>query len=190
MSEARDRMLSGEYYRADDPGLKADTARAQRLTSRINALDPSDSVTREALFSQLLGDVGGETTIRPPFHCDYGYPTRIGARSFLNFGTVILDCAPVSIGSDVQFGPRVQLLTAAHPLDPVQRAAGDEYALPIVVEDGAWLGGGVIVCPGVRIGAGSVVGAGAVVTRDLPPGVVAVGNPCRVLRTLSPPARG
>jgi maltose O-acetyltransferase len=182
-------MLTGKFYRADDPALVADIRRAQELTHRINSHDPADGDEVIALFRELLGDLGDAAVIRPPFFCDYGYPTRIGARTFLNFGTVVLDCAPVTIGSDVQIGPGVQLLTAAHPLEPVQRASGDEYALPITIEDGAWLGGGTLVCPGVRIGADSVIGAGSVVTRDVPPGVVAMGNPCRVIRPV-PAARG
>jgi maltose O-acetyltransferase len=177
----RDRMLRGNIYRADDPLLVADAARALRLTHRINHLDPTLAEELRDLFRELLGGVGDGTVIRPPFRCDYGYPTVIGARTFINFGMVVLDCAAVSIGDDVQIGPGVRLLTASHPLDPVVRARGDEYALPIAIEAGAWLGGGVTVLPGVRIGAGAVVGAGSVVTRDVPPGMIAAGNPCRPL---------
>jgi maltose O-acetyltransferase len=182
----RERMLAGRIYRADDPLLVAETTRAQRLAHRINTFDPTDTGGLRALFAELLGDLGADTVIRPPFHCDYGYPTRIGSRTFINFGMVILDCAPVRIGDDVQIGPGVRLLPATHPLDPVERARGDEYAQPITIDDGAWLGGGVTVLPGVRIGAGSIVGAASVVTRDVPPGVVAAGNPCRVLRPIPP----
>ncbi len=169
-------------YRADDPELVADALRAARLTHRINGTAPDEEELRRSLLAALLGEIGPGTVIRPPFHCDYGFPTRVGARTFVNVGAVVLDCAPVTIGSDVQIGPGVQLLTATHPLDPDARRSGDEYALPIVVEDGAWLGGGVIVCPGVRIGVGSVVGAGSVVTRNIPQGVISAGNPCRVRR--------
>jgi len=121
--------------------------------------------------------------IRPPFHCDYGTQIRIGSGTFVNFGLVALDPGPITIGNDVQIGPGVQLLTATHPLDADLRRAGWEAAEPVVVGDNVWLGGGVIVVPGVSIGEGTVVGAGAVVTRDLPAGVVAVGNPARVIRS-------
>jgi maltose O-acetyltransferase len=184
----RDRMLRGDIYRADDPLLVADSTRALRLVHRINHLDPTLAHELRGLFRELLGGLGAETVIRPPFHCDYGYPTTIGARTFINYGTVVLDCAQVSIGNDVQIGPGVRLLTASHPLEPDARAGGDEYALPITIEDGVWLGGGVTVLPGVRIGADSVVGAGSVVTRDVAPGVIAAGNPCRRLRSV-PAAR-
>jgi maltose O-acetyltransferase len=177
-------MLSGQLYRADDPLLVADAVRALQLTHRINTADPTATAELRALFAELLGAFGAGTVIRPPFRCDYGYPTQIGARTFANFGLVILDCAPVRIGDDVQIGPGVQLLTATHPLDPDIRAAGDEYALPITVEDRAWLGGGAVVLPGMTIGADSVVGAGSVVTRDVPPATVVAGNPARILRTV------
>lgn len=178
----RERMLAGELYLADDPEIAADLARAQRLTHRINTLDPTNAQGLRDLFTELLGEFGDGAEIRPPFHCDYGHQTRFGHRSFANFGLVILDVAPVSIGDDVQIGPNVQLLTATHPLDAGLRRDKWEAAEPISIGDNVWLGGGVIVCPGVTIGANTVVGAGSVVTRDLPPDVVAVGNPARLLR--------
>ena len=122
--------------------------------------------------------------IRPPFRCDYGYQTTFGARTFANFGLVVLDVATVTIGDDVQIGPNVQLLTATHPLEPGPRRDKWEAAQPITIGDNVWLGGGVIVCPGVTIGADTVVGAGSVVTKDLPAGVLAVGTPARVVREL------
>ena len=122
--------------------------------------------------------------IEPPLRCDYGAQISLGARSFVNFGAIILDCAAVTIGADVQIGPNVQLLTPTHPLDPELRRTGIEGAAPITIGDGVWLGGGVIVCPGVTIGADTVVGAGSVVVRELPARVLAVGNPCRVVRDL------
>ncbi|MEA2427574.1 MAG: maltose O-acetyltransferase, partial [Thermoleophilaceae bacterium] len=117
-------------------------------------------------------------------HCDYGYNISIGTQVFVNFDCVFLDCAPIVIGHHAQIGPAVQLLAADHPLDPHQRREGLELAKPIDIGPNAWLGGGALVCPGVTIGADSVIGAGSVVTRDVPAGVVAVGNPCRVLRPL------
>lgn len=180
----RDRMLTGEPYIADDPDLARESSRAQRLTHLINTMDPTDHDRRRQLLTELLGAFGEGSEIRPPMQCDYGYQTSIGSRSFANWGLVLLDVARVTIGDDVQLGPNVQLLTATHPLEPGPRREKWEAAEPIVIGDNVWLGGGVIVCPGVTIGADTVVGAGSVVTRDLPSGVVAVGSPARVLREL------
>ncbi|MDE9366399.1 sugar O-acetyltransferase [Luteipulveratus sp. YIM 133132] len=180
----RERMLAGEPYIADDPDLARESRRAQSLTHLINTSDPTDHDGIRALLTELLGAFGEDSEIRPPFRCDYGYQTRIGARTFANWGLVSLDVAPVTIGDDVQIGPSVQLLTATHPLEPGPRRDKWEAAEPITIGDNVWLGGGVIVCPGVTIGADSVVGAGSVVVRDLPPKVVAVGSPARVVRDL------
>ncbi|MDH2413608.1 sugar O-acetyltransferase [Nocardioides sp. CER19] len=180
----RDRMLAGELYIADDAELAAESGRAQRLTHRINSVDPTSTEELRALFGELLGEFGDGAEIRPPFRCDYGYQTRFGARSFANFGLVVLDVAQVLIGEDVQIGPHVQLLTATHPLEPGPRRDKWEAAEPITIGDNVWLGGGVIVCPGVTIGENTVVGAGSVVTRSLPADVVAVGSPARVVREL------
>ena len=125
-----------------------------------------------------------EAVVRPPFRCDYGYQTSIGARTFVNWGLIALDVAPITIGEDVQIGPNVQLLTATHPLEPGPRRQKWESSKPIAIGNNVWLGGGVIVCPGVTIGENTVVGAGAVVVKDLPANVVAVGNPARILRSL------
>lgn len=186
MSETtmRERMLAGELYLADDPEIVADHLRALSLTHRINTADPTDTATLRGLFGELLGQFGEDAAIRPPFRCDYGYQTSVGARSFANFGLVVLDVARVTIGEDVQIGPNVQLLTATHPLEPGPRRDKWESAEPITIGDNVWLGGGVIVCPGVTIGQNTVVGAGSVVTKDLPANVIAVGNPARILREL------
>jgi maltose O-acetyltransferase len=180
----RERMLAGELYIADDPDIARDSQRAQRLTHLINTLDPTDHDRRRNLLNELLGAFGEGSEIRPPLQCDYGYQTFFGARSFANWGLLSLDVATVTIGDDVQIGPNVQLLTATHPLEPGPRKDKWEAAEPIVIGDNVWLGGGVIVCPGVTIGADTVVGAGSVVTRDLPSGVIAVGSPARVIREL------
>lgn len=180
----RERMLAGDLYLADDPELHRDSRRAQRLTHQINALDPADREQRNRLLTELLGAFGADSEIRPPLQCDYGYQTTVGARTFVNWGVTLLDVARISIGDDVQIGPNVQLLTATHPLEPNARRDKWEAAEPITIGDNVWLGGGVIVCPGVTIGADTVVGAGSVVTRDLPSGVVAVGSPARVIRKL------
>ncbi|MCY4725675.1 sugar O-acetyltransferase [Nocardioides sp. STR2] len=180
----RERMLAGEPYIADDPVLAEESQRAQDLAHRINTMDPNDARGRRELLEELLGGFGEHSELRPPLHCDYGYQTTIGARTFVNWGVTLLDVAAITIGDDVQIGPHVQLLTATHPLEPQPRRDKWEAAQPITIGDNVWLGGGVIVCPGVTIGADTVVGAGSVVTRDLPAGVVAVGSPARVVREL------
>ena len=180
----RERMLAGDLYLAEDPELIRECVHAQQLTGRINAADPTDRDSLRALFTELLGAFGEDSAIRPPFRCDYGYQTFIGARTFANWGLVCLDVARVTIGDDVQIGPNVQLLTATHPRQAETRRDKWESAAPITVGDNTWLGGGVIVCPGVTIGADTVVGAGSIVVRDLPSGVLAVGTPARVVREL------
>jgi len=185
MGEMKDRMLRGELYIADDPELEADAVRCGELLAAFNATGARDHDERRRLLTELLGGIGPDALVRPPLQMDYGYRTTIGARTFVNVNAVILDVAEVHIGADCQIGPNVQLLTPTHPLDPEQRRGRWESAEPITIEDNVWLGGGVIVCPGVTIGRDTVVGAGAVVTRDLPPGVLAVGNPARVIRTLN-----
>ncbi|ONK11492.1 sugar O-acetyltransferase [Streptomyces sp. MP131-18] len=182
MATQKERMLAGELYIADDPEIAADALRAVQLSERFNATATADPETRRAALAALLGEVGEGTEVRPPFHVDYGHHITIGPRTFVNFGAVFLDVAPITIGADVQIGPNVQLLTPTHPVEPEPRREKWEAAAPITIGDNVWLGGGVIVCPGVTIGENTVVGAGAVVTKDLPPGVVAVGNPARVTR--------
>lgn len=180
----RERMLAGDLYLASDPELAAESLRARQLLDRFNRALADAADERRELLARLLGAFGAESEIRPPFYCDYGSPIRIGARTFANFGLVALDVAPIVIGDDVQLGPNVQLLTPTHPLDAALRQGKWEAAKPITIESNAWLGGGVIVLAGVTIGENTVVGAGAVVTRDLPGNVVAVGVPARVVRTL------
>ena len=184
MSGEREKMLRGELYLAGDPELVAGRVRARRLLARFNASDPEDSAARGRLLAELLGGLGPGSWIEPPFFCDYGTQITLGRDVFVNFGAVFLDPAAISLDDQVQLGPGVQLLTADHPRDAAARAAGPELARPIHIGSRAWLGGGVIVCPGVTIGADTVVGAGSVVIRDLPPRVVAAGNPCRVVKSL------
>lgn len=181
----KDRMLAGELYIADDPELAAMARRARALTHRLNTMDPNDTDGRREVLTQLLGHFGEDSEILPPLAVDYGSNLRMGARSFANMGLVALDVGAITIGDDVQIGPHVQLLTPTHPVEPGPRREKWEAQAPITIGDNVWLGGGVIVCPGVTIGADTVVGAGAVVTKDLPAGVVAVGNPARVVRRLS-----
>ncbi len=178
-------MLAGDLYIADDPELAREALRAATLSKAFNDSPPGDAAGRRRILEELLGSLGEGSEIRPPFHCDYGSQIHIGAGTFANFGLVALDVARIVIGDDVQIGPYVQLLTPTHPLEPEPRRAKWEAAEPIAIGDNVWLGGGVIVCPGVSIGADTVVGAGAVVTRDLPAGVLAVGTPARVVRSLA-----
>ncbi|MDT0345787.1 sugar O-acetyltransferase [Streptomyces litchfieldiae] len=177
-------MLAGQPYLADDPELAADGLRGALLSERFNATSAADPEGRRAALAELLGELGEGTEVRPPLRVDYGYRITIGPRTFVNFGAVFLDVARITIGADVQMGPHVQLLTPTHPVEPEPRRAKWEAAEPITIGDNVWLGGGVIVCPGVTIGENTVVGAGSVVTKNLPANVVAVGNPARVVRDL------
>lgn len=179
------RMRAGESYRADDPEIVEATARAQDLATAFNTTTARQTTLRRQLLEDLLGSVGEGVEIRPPLLVDYGDNISVGDRTFVNFGLTALDVVPIRIGADVQIGPHVQLLTPIHPLDAEPRRQKWERAEPIAIGDNVWLGGGVIVLPGVTIGADTVVGAGAVVTRDLPAGVLAVGNPARVVRSLT-----
>lgn len=180
----RERMLAGDPYLADDPELVAESRRAAALIKAFNESGPDDAAARRRILEEVLGSLGEGAEIRSPFYCDYGYNTHVGARTFVNVGLVALDVTRITIGEDVQIGPYVQLLTPTHPLEPDVRREKWEAAEPIAIGDNAWLGGGVVVCPGVTIGADTVVGAGAVVTQDLPAGVLAVGVPARVVRSL------
>ena len=184
MTSQRERMLTGEPYVAADPELEAMHRRAMGLQDRYNATSIDQPDERRALLEELLGGVGPDTVIRPPLNVDYGVHLTLGARCFANFGLTALDCARITIGDDVQIGPNVQLLTPTHPTDPEERRTGIEGAGPITIGNNVWLGGGVIVLANVTIGDDTVIGAGAVVTRDLPARVVAVGNPARVIRRL------
>jgi maltose O-acetyltransferase len=171
-------MLAGELYDASDPELTAARARARELLARFN-VRPDRS-----LLEELLASVGAEALIEPPFHCDYGFNISVGERFYANVNCVFLDCAPISIGDRVLFGPAVQLYAATHPVDAETRRRGLEHALPITIGDDVWIGGGAIVLPGVTIGDRAVIGAGSVVAKDVAADVVAVGNPCRPLREL------
>jgi maltose O-acetyltransferase len=180
----KERMLAGDLYDADDAELKEAGRRTMRLVEQYNRTSIDEPQERVRILTKLLGSVGDGVEIRPPFNCDYGTHIRIGARTFVNFNLVALDVASITIGEDAQIGPNVQLLTPTHPIEPEPRRAKLEAAKPISIGNNVWLGGGVIVCPGVTIGENTVVGAGAVVTRDLPANVVAVGNPARVIRSV------
>ncbi|MFE0026435.1 sugar O-acetyltransferase [Amycolatopsis sp. NPDC059021] len=185
MGEQKDRMLRGELYRDNDPELVADRRRAQGLVDEFNLTGAEETGRRDEILRQLLGKLGEGSWIMPRFQCDYGYLIEMGSNSFLNYDAILLDCAPIRIGNDVSIGPRCQLLTALHPMeDHEKRRQRWESAAPITIGDNVWFGGGVIVCAGVTVGDDTVVGAGSVVTRDLPSRVFAAGNPARVIRQL------
>ena len=181
----RERMLSGQLYDAGDETLTAARGRAKRLTWRYHQLDPTDWDSRTQILQELLGHLGEDSWIEPPFRCDYGTQISIGDHFFANYDCIFLDVAPITIGNRVMFGPRVCLYTAGHPLDAATRNTGLEFGKPIAIGDDVWLGGNVVVLPGVTIGAGTIVAAGSVVRRDLPPHVLAAGNPCQVLRSIT-----
>ncbi|TBM25155.1 sugar O-acetyltransferase [Hafnia paralvei] len=180
----KQKMIDGENYYSSDSELVADRTRAIDLCYRFNHTLPSQREARQALIHELLPHADKQAEITGPFFCDYGYNINIGQHFYANTDLTILDIAPVTIGDNVMFAPRVQLYTAAHPTNPEQRISGIEFGKPITIGNNVWIGGGVIVCPGVTIGDGSVIGAGSVVTKDIPPRVVAAGNPCRVLRSV------
>lgn len=175
------KMLAGEPYDAADPALVAARQQARQLTRQFN-LGQGDP---EQLLTALLGQRGRQCHINPPFFCDYGQHIRVGENFYANVNCTILDVCEVVIGDNVLLGPNVQIYTAAHPVAVAPRIAGVEFGAPITIGHHVWIGGGSILCPGVRIGDYSVIGAGSVVTRDIPAGVIAVGHPCRVLRELT-----
>ena len=186
MSAAWEAMRSGAPHQPYDPDLKARRVRCRALLWRYNTqIPPGDSAAQQALLAELFGELPEGTHITPPFHCDYGSGIRFGRNFYANSGCTILDGGAVHIGDHVLFAPNVALYTVGHPLHPALRRAGWEQTAPITIEDDVWLGGGVIVLPGVSIGDNSVIGAGSVVTKNIPANSLAVGNPCRVLRQIS-----
>ncbi|RYE60965.1 MAG: sugar O-acetyltransferase [Hyphomicrobiales bacterium] len=176
----KQKMLAGALYDAGDDEIQADLAVTRDWLVKYNASLGVASDVRRALLAERFGAVGAGSAIRPPFHCDYGYNVSIGAGVFLNFGCVILDVVEVTIGDKTQIGPNVQILTADHPRDAAEREAGLEFGRQIHIGRNVWIGGGAIILPGVNIGDDAVIGAGSVVTRDVPSGATVVGNPARV----------
>jgi maltose O-acetyltransferase len=185
MPTEKERMLAGELYDALDPQLVAERRRARDLLKAFNDSRDEEKEKRSRILRELFGAVGDGLWIEPPFFCDYGGNITLGQRVYFNFNCVLLDPAPVRIGDGVLFGPAVQLYTATHPLSAAERRSGRELARPIEIGADVWIGGAAVVCPGVTIGPRSVIGAGSVVTRDIPADVLAAGNPCRVLRELT-----
>ena len=181
MASEKEKMIAGQLYNASDPKLVQEREHTHIICHTYNST-PNGGPSRQATLHQLMGKVGENCFIEPPFFCDYGYHILLGDDVYFNFNCTILDCAPVRIGNGVKFGPNVQVYTAGHPIDPSDRARGLEFASGVAIGQNVWVGGGSILLPGVHIGHNTVIGAGSVVTKSLPANVVAVGNPCRIIK--------
>jgi acetyltransferase-like isoleucine patch superfamily enzyme len=185
MKSEKEKMLSGEHYKAFGEELLNERQKAKGLIFDFNNLHPGDVIKRNEIIRSLFGKTGNEFFIEPPFRCDYGYNIEIGERFYSNYNLIILDCAKVSIGDNVLIAPNVAIYTAGHPLDYKLRNEENEFAYPVTIGDNVWIGGNVVINPGVTIGNNSVIGSGSVVTKNIPDNVLAVGNPCRVIRWLN-----
>jgi maltose O-acetyltransferase len=186
MKTEREKMMSGELYLSNDPELIAARRRARLLIDAFNATTDEQWDERARIIKELIPESGNGVFIEPPFFCDYGNNIRLGDTVFFNFSCIILDSGPpVTIGSRVMFGPAVQIYAATHPMSAAVRRKGLEFGKGVEVDDDVWIGGGAIICPGVKIGARAVIGAGSVVTRDIPSDVFAAGNPCRIIREIT-----
>lgn len=184
MQSEKEKMLAGGLYDPFDAELVQARERARDLCQDLNATRERDQETRRRILMQLFGKGGDSVWMQPPFFCDYGTNIELGERVYFNFNCVVLDVCLVKIGDFTLFGPSVQIYTGTHPLNAELRRK-QEFAKPVEIGSDVWVGGGAIICPGVKIGSRTVIGAGSVVTRDIPEGVVAVGNPCRVLRAIT-----
>ena len=178
-------MLAGELYDALDKQLSDERLKARLLIKELNDSREDQVEERLRILKELIPNSGEGLWLQPPFFCDYGYNIKIGDKVFFNFNCVVLDVAPVNIGSRTLFGPNVQIYTATHPMNHEERASGLEFAKPITIGNDVWIGGSAVICPGVSIGDRSVIGAGSVVTKDIPADVFAAGNPCKVIRLLA-----
>jgi maltose O-acetyltransferase len=179
----KQKMLAGELYRADSPELLADRHAAEAGLNHYNASLGGSPSERHRLLREILGSAGAGAVITPPFHCDYGYNIHLGEDVFLNFNCVILDVVKVEIGAGTQIGPAAQIYTADHPRDPAARRRGLEFGRPVVIGRNVWIGGAAVILPGVTIGDDATIGAGSVVTKDVPAGATACGNPARTRTT-------
>jgi maltose O-acetyltransferase len=180
----REKMLAGELYDPNDPELTAGRERARDLCLALNQTREAETEARRAILRELLGAGADTVWMQPPFFCDYGTNIELGERVFFNFNCVVLDVCPVKIGAFSLFGPAVQIYTPMHPMNSEQRRRA-EYGKPVEIGSDVWVGGGAVILPGVRIGSRAVIGAGSVVTRDVPDGVFAAGNPCRIVREIT-----
>lgn len=181
----KERMLAGLPYRANQDGLPQEQLENKRKIYEYNLCRPDESSRARALLKDILGACGDNVTLLPPFRCDYGKNIEIADDVFINYNCVILDVARVAIGRGTLLGPNVCICTAGHPVHPLSRRSGYEYGAPVTIGQDVWLGANVVITPGVTIGDGSVIGAGSVVTKDIPSNVIAVGNPCRILRKIT-----
>jgi maltose O-acetyltransferase len=186
-STEREKMLAGDLYVASDSELVELRRRAREITSAYNRTSLDELPQREQLLRRLFGRCGSKVWVEPPFCCDYGVNTYLADGVYLNFNCIFLDCATIEIGENTKLGPSVQLYAAYHPVLAAERIAGPELAAPITIGKNCWIGGGTIVCSGVSVGDNTTIGAGSVVVRDIPANTVAVGNPCRVARSLPVP---
>ncbi|MEM8677534.1 MAG: sugar O-acetyltransferase [Cyanobacteria bacterium P01_G01_bin.67] len=180
----REKMLNNELYLATDRELATMQLKAQKLLHLFNSYPPDRLNEQKKIIMSLFGAIGSNFTIRPPFYCDYGCHISAGDNLYINYDCTILDCNRVQLGNNVLLAPKVQIYTAYHPTNPELRLSGKEFAASVTIGDNVWLGGGVIVCPEVNIGSNVTIGAGSVVTKDIPDNVIAVGNPCRVIKTV------
>ena len=185
MDPEKIKMLSGKPYKAFVPTLLAERQKAKESVFDFNSLRPAEIEKRDGIIKALFGKVGSNFFIEPPFRCDYGYNIEIGDNFYSNYNLTILDCSKVIIGDNVLIAPNVSIYTAGHPLHYEPRNEGYEYAFPVFIGNNVWMGGNVIINPGVKIGDNSVIGAGTVVTKDIPANVVAIGNPCRILKQIT-----
>lgn len=182
MKTEKQKMLSGEMYDPLEKQLVEERLQARLLIKELNETGEDHMHKRIGILKTLLANIGEDTWIQSPFYCDYGYNIALGDKVFFNFNSVVLDVMKVEIGSRTLIGPNVQIYTATHPLNYRERASGLEYAKPIKIGEDVWIGGSAVICPGVKIGDRTVIGAGSVVTKDIPSGVFAAGNPCRVIK--------
>lgn len=185
MQSEKEKSLEGKLYKAFGKELFEQRQYAKDLIFRFNSLHPSEIDKRNEIIRKLFSRTGEKFLIEPPFHCDYGYNISIGNNFYSNYNLVILDCAKTEIGDNVLIGPNVGIYPAGHPVHPELRKQEYEFAFPVHIGNNVWIGGNVVINPGVKIGDNSVIGSGSVVTKDIPPGVVAAGNPCRVLREIT-----
>jgi maltose O-acetyltransferase len=184
MKTEKEKMLAGGLYDPLDKQLTEERLRARLLIKALNDTSEDDTTGRTRILKELIPNAGPGLWLQPPFYCDYGANIKIGEKVFFNFNCIILDVAEVTIGSRTMFGPNVQVYTATHPMNYKDRSSGLEYAKPITIGEDVWIGGSAVICPGVTIGARTVIGAGSVVTKDIPADVFAAGNPCRVIRPI------
>src|SRR5690606_32208634 len=185
MKTEKEKMLAGELYDPLDRQLIDERLAARLLIKALNDTREDEIEERGRLLKELMPNAQAGLWLQPPFYCDYGYNMKVGEKVFFNFNCVVLDVVQVVIGSRTLFGPNVQIYTATHPMDHTERASGLEFAKPIIIGEDVWLGGSAVVCPGVSIGNRSIIGAGSVVTKDIPSDVFAAGNPCKVIRPIT-----